>query len=67
MVYATKYLGELGTKVVMVADSCPSCDSVQSTGKIHFDLDKRVFSSIDELNKGKVDISLRMVVKCLEM
>ena len=53
--------GELGSKIVMIADSCPSCDSVQTTGKIHLDLDRKVFSSIDELTKGKVDVSLRMV------
>ena len=53
--------GELGSKIVMVADSCPSCDSTQSTGKIHLDLDQRVFKSIDEIYKGKVDVSLRMV------
>lgn len=53
--------GEKGSKIVMVADSCPSCDSVQSTGKIHLDLDQRVFPSIDEVSKGKVGVSLRMV------
>jgi hypothetical protein len=53
--------GELGSIIVMVADACLACDSALSDGKIHLDLDQRIFSSIDELDKGKVDISLRMV------
>ena len=53
--------GELGSKIVMIADSCPSCDQVTSTGKIHLDLDERVFPYVDDKTKGIIDTSIRMV------
>ena len=54
-------IGELGSKIVMIADSCPTCTSVKQTGKIHLDLDERVFASIDEKSKGIINTSIRMV------
>ena len=53
--------GEIGSKIVMIADNCPSCESVKDTGRIHLDIDRRVFPYIDDMSKGIVDTSLRMV------
>ena len=41
-------IGEKGSKIVMIADKCPSCSQVTQTGKIHLDLDERIFPQIDE-------------------
>ena len=54
-------IGELGSKIVMIADRCPGCSKVTETGKIHLDLDERVFPYIDNKDKGIVDTSIRMV------
>lgn len=54
-------IGELGSKIVMIADSCPSCSKVSETGKIHLDLDERIFPQIDIKEKGIIDTSIRMV------
>ena len=54
-------MGELGTKIIMIADRCPGCSKVTDTGKIHLDLDERVFPYIDDKNKGVINTSIRMV------
>ena len=53
--------GEKGTITVMITDKCPSCEKTSSKGRIHLDIDKKVFPKIDEKKKGKVPVSLRMV------
>jgi expansin (peptidoglycan-binding protein) len=53
--------GEKGTITVMITDKCPTCEKTSSKGRIHLDIDKRVFPKIDEKKKGKVPVSLRMV------
>jgi len=53
--------GEKGSKIVMIADRCPGCEVVTETGRIHLDLDRRVFPFIDDISKGRVDTSIRMV------
>ena len=54
-------IGEIGSKIVMIADSCPGCTTVKKTGKIHLDLDERVFPYVDEKDKGVINTSMRMV------
>ena len=54
-------IGEKGSKIIMIADSCPGCTTVENTGKIHLDIDERVFPSIDEKDKGVINTSMRMV------
>jgi expansin (peptidoglycan-binding protein) len=54
-------MGELGTKIIMIADRCPGCSRVTQTGKIHLDIDERVFPYIDDKNKGVINTSMRMV------
>ena len=53
--------GEKGSKIVMIADHCPGCERIKDTGRIHLDIDQRVFPDIDDLSKGRVDTSIRMV------
>jgi expansin (peptidoglycan-binding protein) len=53
--------GEKGSKIVMIADHCPGCERVIDTGRIHLDIDTRVFPYIDDKAKGRVDTSIRMV------
>ena len=45
----------------MIADSCPGCTTVKSRGRIHLDLDERVFPYIDKKEKGVINTSMRMV------
>ncbi len=54
-------IGERGSKIVMIADACPGCTSVQGTGRIHLDIDERVFPFIDDKDKGVISTSMRMV------
>ena len=54
-------IGEKGSKIVMIADRCPGCSQVTNTGKIHLDLDERIFPYIDEKSKGVINTSIRMV------
>ena len=54
-------MGEKGSKIVMIADQCPGCRQVTQTGKIHLDLDERIFPEIDAKEKGIIDTSIRMV------
>ena len=54
-------IGERGSKIVMIADSCPGCTTVQGTGRIHLDIDQRVFPFIDDPDKGVINTSMRMV------
>ena len=54
-------MGEKGTKIIMIADRCPGCSQVTQTGKIHLDLDERVFPYIDDKDKGVINTSMRMV------
>ena len=53
--------GEKGSKIVMIADHCPGCERVTETGRIHLDIDTRVFPYIDDKAKGRVNTSIRMV------
>ena len=45
----------------MIADRCSRCEKVTETGRIHLDLDRRVFPYIDQISKEAVDTSIRMV------
>ena len=54
-------IGEKGSKIVMIADKCPGCSQVTETGKIHLDLDERIFPDVDDMAKGVIDTSMRMV------
>ena len=53
--------GEKGSKIVMIADHCPGFERIKDTGRIHLDLDQRVFPYIDDMSKGRIDTSIRMV------
>ena len=54
-------MGELGSRIIMIADRCPGCSQVTQTGKIHLDIDERVFPYLDDKDKGVINTSLRMV------
>ena len=54
-------MGEVGSKIVMIADRCPGCTHASQTNKIHLDLDERIFPEIDEKYKGNINMSMRMV------
>ena len=54
-------IGEKGSKIVMIADLCPGCETLKNSGVIHLDLDERVFPYIDDMEKGRINTSIRMV------
>ena len=54
-------IGEKGSTIVMIADLCPGCETLKNTGVIHLDLDERIFPEVDEISKGRIDTSIRMV------
>jgi len=54
-------IGEKGKKTFMIADSCPGCALAKNTGRIHLDLDETHFPDIDEMWKGNIKTSMRMV------
>ena len=54
-------IGEKGSAIVMIADLCPGCETLKTTGVIHLDLDERIFPQVDAMSKGRINTSMRMV------
>ena len=54
-------IGEVGSRIIMIANKCPGCEAVKTTGKFHLDLDERLFPYIDNKDKGRINITMRMV------
>ena len=52
----------MDSKIVKIELSCPTRTNVKQNSKIHLDIDKRFFVSIDQKSKGIINTSMRMIL-----